>query len=193
MNIPRFLFLLCAVAAPLLAQDPDWVRDWESAQPARPQSISSHSRIAPNGEPGEPLIVHGRVLKADGVTSAAGVIVFAYHTDAKGLYNKPGLSGWRLKGWAKTNQAGEFEFATIRPAPYPSRQVPAHIHFTIESGGIPRQWVEEVCFADDPLVRKTQLERSTAAGIFGEVRPVRREAKAQHINLAIRAKPKKDF
>jgi len=51
---------------------------------------------APENEPGEPLIVHGRVLQADSVTPAVGAIVFAYHTDRNGLYRAAGKTGWRL-------------------------------------------------------------------------------------------------
>src|SRR4051812_22825989 len=44
------------------------------------------ARIAPADEPGERLVIHGKVYEADGRTPAAGVVVYAYHTDAKGLY-----------------------------------------------------------------------------------------------------------
>jgi protocatechuate 3,4-dioxygenase beta subunit len=97
---------------------------WEAAQKDRPSVIASSSRIAPVGEPGTPLVVHGRTEPP-----APGAIIFAYHTDNTGVY---GRNGWRLRGWARTNEKGEFEFTTIRPAPYPGRNIPAHIHFTIE-------------------------------------------------------------
>ena len=150
------------------------MRDWETAQLARPAHLTSHSRIAPEGEPGQPLIVHGRVFRPDGKTPAPGVIVFAYHTDAKGLYHRDGEHGWRLRGWAVTDQEGRFEFATIRPAPYPSGKVPAHIHWAIEGGGVPRQWAEELRFDDDPL-------------------PTERDGTAQVVEFNIRSKAQKDF
>ena len=114
------LLSLFAVANSLHAQDPDWVRDWENSQSERPKTLASKSRIAPESEPGTPFVLHGRVLQADGKTPAAGAVVFAYQTDAKGLYREPGKQGWRLKGWAITDQEGRFEFSTIRPAPYPA-------------------------------------------------------------------------
>lgn len=107
-----FLFLGRAVG-PLHAQDPDWVRSWEVAQRARPSALSSHSRIAPANEPGDPLILHGGVFKPDGLTPVKGAIVFAYQTDAQGLHHMAGKPGWRLQGWAVTDAKGAFEFATI--------------------------------------------------------------------------------
>ncbi len=189
----RLLLWLAFAATPLRAQDVEWVRDWENAQRERPRALLSQARIAPQSEPGDPLIVHGRLLQADGVTPAAGAIVFAYHTDKHGLYRAAGKTGWRLKGWAVTDHAGNFEFATIRPAPYPSGSVPAHIHFTVSGGNVPRQWTEEMRFADDPLLTATQRKESEARGEFGEIRPVRREGKTQHVDLYIRAKVTKDF
>jgi protocatechuate 3,4-dioxygenase beta subunit len=116
----------------LHAQDREWIRDWENAQRARPASISSIARIAPASEPGTPLVVHGRVIEKDG-KPAVGVVVFAYQTDASGVYNVRNERGWRLSGWAKSDAQGRFEF----------RQ---HIHITIDG---PR---EEVNFRDDPFV-----------------------------------------
>lgn len=190
--LSAFLFLGLAVG-PLHAQDPDWVQSWEVAQRARPSALSSHSRIAPANEPGDPLILHGRVFQPDGLAPVKGAIVFAYQTDAKGLYHRAGKLGWRLQGWAVTDAQGAFEFATIRPAPYPARTVPAHLHLTVAGGGVPRQWTDEIRFADDPLISKNELARSSAEGKFGDVRPVRRDGKTQHVEINLRTKGKADF
>jgi protocatechuate 3,4-dioxygenase beta subunit len=169
------LLALVLVSA-LCAQDVEWVRDWEDAQRTRPAQIQSISRIAPVKEPGTPLIVHGRVVQRDGVTPAPGVIVFAYQTDATGVYNARGTRGWRLRGWVKSDAQGRFEFRTIRPGSYPGSRNPAHIHITIEGPGLPRRWAEEVNFRDDPFVNanaKTALPVNTQAGV-------------QHVNYTIR-------
>lgn len=139
-------------ASTALAQDREWVRDWESAQRQRPATIGSSVRIAPAGEPGTPMVVRGRVLQPDG-KPAPGVIVFAYQTDRTGVYNAAGRRGWRLQGWARTDARGRFELHTIRPGSYPGSRNPAHIHVTIEGPGLPRRWSEEIQFADDPLIR----------------------------------------
>ncbi len=190
----RFLFFfLCLAAVPLLAQDPDWVRAWNTAQRERPAEISSQSRLAPPDEPGLSMVLQGHVFQADGTTPAEGAIVFAYQTDANGLYNEKGKPGWRLRGWARTDKSGAFEFTTIRPAPYPQGSIPAHFHFTVEGGGGPRQWTEELRFADDPLLSKSDAESGRQAENFGHVRPIEREGTKQRVAFNIRLKTKADF
>lgn len=111
------LLILLMVSTATAQEDLVWVRTWEEAQRERPARLSSQGRIARATEPGTPLVIHGRVFGSDGTTPAAGVVVFAYHTDVKGHYDRPGSQGWRLKGWAISDHDGRFELATIRPAP----------------------------------------------------------------------------
>ena len=150
MRATLFAFSIL-VSTVMCAQDPQWVRDWEEAQRQRPATIGSAGRIAPLAEPGIPMVVRGRVVKADGRTPVPGVIVFAYQTDRSGVYNEAGLPGWRLRGWAKSDAQGRFELRTIRPGSYPGTRTPAHIHVTIDGAGIPRRWAPEIQFADDPF------------------------------------------
>jgi protocatechuate 3,4-dioxygenase beta subunit len=85
------------------------------------------------------LVIHGRVFREDGRTPAPDILVFAYHTDARGHYDVPssGPHSWRLRGWVKTDAQGRFQFTTIRPAPYPNRNTAAHVHFVIEGPASP--------------------------------------------------------
>ena len=123
-----------------------------------PDSLSWSSRIAPPGEPGTPLAVSGVVYRPDGRTPAAGVLVYAYHTNAAGIYPTGGNGTGharrhgRLRGWIRTDSAGRYAFATIRPAPYPRGAEPAHIHFTVTPPGGEERWVDAVEFDDDPLM-----------------------------------------
>src|SRR5258708_2980480 len=108
-------------------------RQWEAAQKLKPARVSSVERVAPATEPGIPLTVHGTLVDPAG-KPAAGVEILAYHTDVKGLYSEPGAADpWRLKGWVVTDAQGRFELRTIRPAPYPGGQIPAHIHLIIST------------------------------------------------------------
>lgn len=95
------------------------------------------ARIAPVEEPGSPLIVRGTLYQPDGATPAAGALVFAYHTDREGLYDRPGSPPhqWRLQGAARTDRDGRFEFRTIRPAHYPNSRNPEHVHVEVEADG----------------------------------------------------------
>jgi protocatechuate 3,4-dioxygenase beta subunit len=166
--------------------DPDWIRMWEAAQKERPAQIPSAARIAPASEPGQPLVIHGRVFGKDGRQPRAGTIVFAYQTGQDGLYQRPGRSGWRLQGWAKTTTDGAFEFQTIRPGPYPGRAIPAHVHLSVDGAGVPREWLDELQFADDALVKEEERRKSDQAGLFGTIRPVRTIDGVQHCDINFR-------
>jgi protocatechuate 3,4-dioxygenase beta subunit len=139
---------------PLAAQQ----QQLEAAQKLKPARVTSSERIAPANEPGTPLTIHGTVLDAAG-KPAAGVEVFAYHTDRNGYYSEPNAADpWRLKGWAVTDAQGRFEFRTIRPAPYPNRPIPAHVHVTLTAACCGRQF-HELMFEGDPLATKEYRER----------------------------------
>ncbi|HEY6304997.1 MAG TPA: hypothetical protein VI488_00900 [Candidatus Angelobacter sp.] len=144
--------------------------------PQPPDEVSATSIIAGPSEPGEKLIVSGQVLAPDGVTPASGVTIYAYQTDATGLYHNDANRIARLHGWARTDATGHFEFRTIRPAPYPSRSIPAHIHFHAWGGGYPLQWTEDLKFAGDPLLSERDTAASQALGDFANVRAVSRGA-----------------
>ena len=173
-----------AEAAP---QDLEYLRALERAQQLRPRSLTSRARIAPAGEPGTPLVISGRLFQGDGRSPAEGYTVFAYHTDAQGIYDVPahGPHSWRLKGWARTDAEGRFEFTTIRPAPYPSRSEAAHVHVTFEGPGLPRRSTG-IQFADDTLVTREDRAASDKAGRFGTVLTVTTKDRVQHVQWNVR-------
>lgn len=124
----------------------------------KPAKLASISRIAPADEPGEPLRLSGVVTGPDG-KPRAGIIVYAYQTDAKGIYPRPekSLGGWadrhgRLRGWAVTDREGRYTFDSIRPASYPSQAVEQHIHMHVIEPGCGTYYIDNVNFADDPLL-----------------------------------------
>jgi protocatechuate 3,4-dioxygenase beta subunit len=172
--------------------DQDWLRMWKDAQKERPATIPNVARIAPVSEPGMPLVFHGRLFAADGVTPVNGGIVFAYHTDNQGLYRSVPNEMWRLKGWARTSPTGDFEFRTIRPAPYPGRKVAAHIHMTIEGPGIVRQ-SSGIQFADDPLVTAADRASAREAGRFSDLAVVETREGVQYCSLLFRPTGKSVF
>lgn len=179
---------LIACSGASSAQDQEYLRALERAQRSRPAQLTSVARIAPEGEPGTPLVINGRVFRADGRTPAEGLIVFAYHTDRTGVYDvrSNGAHSWRLKGWAITGADGRFEFRTIRPGAYPGRTEPQHVHLTIEGPNLPRQGGLGILFDDDPRVSSRERADSKAAGIFGSVRQVTRRDGVDHVAFNIR-------
>ena len=125
------LITLLVTTSTLAAQDVQYIRAIERAQQQRPTTLSHVGRIAPEAEPGSPLLVQGQLLNMDG-SPAAGAVVFAYQTDRGGIYDKPenGPHSWRLRGWVKAGPDGRFTFQTIRPGSYPNSNNPPHVHFT---------------------------------------------------------------
>lgn len=181
--------VLAGGAPPGEAQDREFVRAYERAQASKPARVESVSRIAPNGEPGTPLVINGRVYQTDGRTPAgAGITVFAYQTDRHGLYDVPsaGPHSWRLRGWAVTDAEGRFTFHTIRPASYPNATVPQHVHLHLEGPDLPRRWTTELEFDDDPKVTASRREASQRAGMFGGVRPVTKRDGVDHVEINLR-------
>lgn len=150
--------------------------------------------LAPPSEPGTRLVVKGQVFDPSGTKPVAGVIVYAYHTDAAGVYNKPGVREPRLRGWARTDAQGRFELRTIRPGSYPGRRDPAHIHFEVWGAGYPKQWVDELQFTDDPKVTQEMLAKSRAKGKFAPIVTPARDGKGVlHATISMRLRNESNF
>lgn len=153
--------------------------EWCGAAEAPPEA-SWRATVAPEGEPGTPLVVSGVVYGPDGTTPAEGVLLYVYQTNAKGIYPKRGDetgNGRRhghLRAWMRTGADGRYEFRTIRPGSYPLGNNPAHIHATVSGPGLAEGWLEDFFFADDPLLGDEERAKSTERGRFGHVlRPER--------------------
>ena len=114
-----------------------------------PPALTSLARIAPPEEPGEPLVLEGRVGHPDG-SPAPGIIVYAYHTDRRGVYPRDRTFHGRLRGWVRTDEKGHYRFETIRPAGYPDGAECAHIHMHVIEPGVGTYFIDNVVFADDP-------------------------------------------
>lgn len=118
-----------------------------------PQNISWQTTIASKDEKGEPLEMSGTIYQADGTTPAEGIVLFVYHTDSTGYYNKDDDPyNPRLRGYMKTSKDGKYEFKTIKPAPYPKRTTPAHIHAQIYGSQIPEYSIDDYWFEGDPFI-----------------------------------------
>jgi len=145
-------------------------------------TLSSTAIVASRFEPGDRLVLAGRVFKPDGKTPAAGVVVYMYHTNAAGVYAaRPGDTGWaqrhgRLRGWVVSSDSGNYRFDTIRPSPYPGGSDPAHIHMTVKEPNRREYWIDAVVFTDDPLVTPAFRKREQGRGGNGIITPRRNES-----------------
>ena len=134
-----------------------------------PESLTSAMIIAGDTEPGTQIKISGTIFQPDGKTPFNNIILYAYHTDAKGIYSKKGNEKGvqkyhgRLHGWCKTGKDGRYEIRTIRPASYPESKIPAHIHAAIMIPGTHRSlYIGDFLFADDPLLGKKDSEMGYA-------------------------------
>lgn len=141
----------------------------------RPSTIPWKTTITPANEPGETLVIHGKIFKQDGISPAPGVVMYLYQTNDDGYYS-PGASQnpaskkhGRIRGWVKTNSSGEYAFETIKPGVYPDRSVPAHIHPTIKEDGKSFYYIDDYVFEGEFKVDdayKSKQERRGGSGII---------------------------
>lgn len=147
-----------------------------------PESLEARARIAPQDEPGEPLRIEGTVRNRAG-EPVEGVIVYAYHTDARGIYPRdPDLRGTaahrhgRLRAWAETGADGRYRFDTIRPASYPETTTPAHVHMHVLEPGCCTYYIDSIHFLDDPFLDAEERRRQDdGRGGSGLVTPERED------------------
>lgn len=149
----------------------------EGALQNLPASPGTTARIAPTGEPGEPLSLSGVVRDSAGKPQA-DVVVYAYHTDSHGVYPRDAaLDGaaarhGRLRGWSRTDAQGRYTFETIRPAGYPGTTTPQHVHLHVIEPGRCTYYIGDVLFTDDPRLTPALRERERKApGGDGVVTP----------------------
>ena len=140
-----------------------------------PKQLSWETTIPDAKEPGEPMEISGAVYKSDGKTPAAGVILYVYHTDAKGLYEPgPGQTAARrhghLRGWMRTDERGRYKFYSIKPVAYPNREIPAHIHPIIKEPDKNEYYIDEYLFDDDPLLTTEERARQEKRGGSGIIK-----------------------
>jgi len=123
------------------------------------------------------LKIMGTVFQKDGKTPAEDVILYIYHTNRKGIYETKGdEEGWArrhgfIRGWVKTNANGNYTFYTFRPASYPDRNVPEHIHLTVKESDKNEYYLEGYHFDDDPLLTNSERVKLRKRGGSGIVTP----------------------
>jgi protocatechuate 3,4-dioxygenase, beta subunit len=133
--------------------------------------------VAPKEEPGDRLIVSGVVFQGDGKTPLAGASVYVFHTDIRGYYSGDTTNSTnpRLSGTMRTNAQGKYEFETIKPGPYPSARVPAHIHYVVKAPGY-KDRIFEIVFEGDEFISENMREDSrNEFGTFS-IRPLEKNS-----------------
>lgn len=155
----------CKARSPNVRPDLYNCEGCEAAEERAPNGLGWDIDIA-RGHPGEPLILAGTIVQADGKTPAPGIVIYMHQTNARGLYangSQASESSRRhgiLRGWAATGTDGRYRFATIKPAPYPDMTMPAHIHLYIKEPDRRPYYVDDAVFDGeykvDAAYRKAQ-------------------------------------
>jgi len=187
------VFLMLSLAVPVACAPSDasepllggTCEDCHVVYQGMPDRIDSRSHIAPKDEPGEPLVIEGTVRDVQG-KPAAGIIVYAHHTNAAGIYPRAETRHGRIRGWARSDSTGSYRFETIRPGAYPNAGIPQHIHFHIIEPGRGLYWIGDINFDDDPLVTDEFRKRlSPGRGGYGLCHPTKDADGVWHVKRDI--------
>jgi len=122
------------------------------------QKLTSKATLSDFYQKGQQIKITGTVYQKDGKTPAHNVLLYVYHTDQNGKYTaKSNAIGWEkrhgsIRGWMKTDEKGQYTFYTLKPASYPSRSEPAHIHLTVKEPNKKEYYMDSFYFHDDPLL-----------------------------------------
>ncbi|WP_394706969.1 hypothetical protein [uncultured Erythrobacter sp.] len=142
-------------------------------------TLGWQATMASPSEPGERMRIEGIILNSDGRTPAAGVVVYAHHTNANGLYaNGSAESEWsqrhgRLRAWVRTDADGRYAFNTIKPAPYPDMTMPAHVHLVVAEPGRRAYYIDDIVFDGEFGVTPSYRDQQELRGGSGITKLVR--------------------
>jgi protocatechuate 3,4-dioxygenase beta subunit len=143
--------------------------------PPAPGDVSSVATLVGASEPGEKLVITGRVFKKD--VPYPDFILYLYQTDATGRYNSTD-GNWqrpRIHGWLKTDAEGKYEIRTIKPGSYPRGRNPAHIHVIVKLPGRTPRWLDDFLFEGDPYLDPRDKGRHDREGDFSPVMRIEKD------------------
>ncbi len=102
-------------------------------------------KVTPPMEPGDPLVVTGRVWGYDSREPLPGAVLDVWQADLHGEYEDE-REDVRLRARIMADEDGYFEYETVYPGNYDSR--PAHIHHLVRHPGY-ADLVTQLYFAGD--------------------------------------------
>lgn len=117
------------------------------------------SKLCGADEPGEALVVAGRVTAADTCAPLKGAVVDVWQADASGRYDN---ERFHLRGRVRADGEGRYQFETVLPGNYSDGgfQRARHIHYIISAPGYAPLTTE--CYFEgdarnrtDPIVRSS--------------------------------------
>lgn len=123
----------------------------------------SNNKLATDDEPGQRMIISGRVLNLDCNEFIPDTVIDVWHADDEGNYDN---NGFKLRGYTKTNGQGFYLFETILPGKYGNANQlrPSHIHFKITPPNFP-ELVTQLYFEGDDSI-PTDAAASISTGVY---------------------------
>ena len=132
-----------------------------------PDSVSWRTAFPIKPDDGEPMIISGRVFKADGKTPEPNTLIYFYHTDKFGVYGRGSEpKHGRFRGWMLTDKDGRYEFASIRPASYPNSTQSQHVHMTVTTLDKREDWIDSILFEGDRFITTRERQEAGRRGGF---------------------------
>jgi protocatechuate 3,4-dioxygenase beta subunit len=127
-----------ATSAMSTATATDAPRDARSSRCRDQDPAGSDITLVTDDEPGDRLVVDGRVLGKDRVTPVRNAKVYVFHTDAAGYYSEHrGMDNGnpRICGILRTDEQGRYRFTTVRPGRYATGGPAPHVHYEVTPPG----------------------------------------------------------
>jgi catechol 1,2-dioxygenase len=127
------------------------------------------AKITPPLEPGDVLLITGRVWAFDTKKPIASAVLDVWQANAKGRYdnddprNPPAKDVFKNRARLITDENGYYEYETIRPGAYktgPEAWRPSHIHYLIRARGY-KQLITQLYFKGDPHNAKDQFIKAS--------------------------------
>ncbi|MCA9106464.1 MAG: hypothetical protein KDA83_13655 [Planctomycetales bacterium] len=115
-------------------------------------------KVTPPLEPGQPLVVFGRVLGLDTARPPQRTVIHVWQANADGRYDNddpehpPAKGVFINRARIGIDETGYYEYETIHPGRYrtgPTSMRPAHIHYHVEAAGY-ESLTTQMYFEGDP-------------------------------------------
>lgn len=121
------------------------------------------NKLAADDEPGQRMVISGRVLNLDCTQFIPDTVVDVWHADDEGQYDN---QGFKLRGFTRTNDQGFYLFDTIKPGKYlnGAQFRPSHIHYKITPPGF-AQLTTQLYFEGDSSIA-SDAAASISSGPF---------------------------
>ncbi|MBL8233231.1 MAG: hypothetical protein JNL98_32330 [Bryobacterales bacterium] len=121
------------------------------------QNAPFRGKITAPLEPGDTLLVRGRIWSHETKKPIAHALLDVWQADAKGIYDKSDakdrlkLSQFRNRIRLLADETGYYEYETIKPGKYKAgaNYRPSHIHYLVRAAGH-KQLITQLYFKGDP-------------------------------------------